>query len=295
MRTHSFLRRSFRARTAALAGTLVLGFASTAGAVAITNLSVALDPTNSANFLDDAGVVGSQLASNVSIVNSSASGFVTRYQEGVYTDAGGNGATTNIITLNSSYTISFDVTNAVGSAWRLDIATSRNGAFTAVTDGGGSWAMTLGAVTATRTGVGTLSAGSLNLTGIARTTGTNTTDAPFNQSAVASISGTGNGTVTLRFVWSAVAETIVAGNGNNAQGDEAAIRLGINENLSSYTAGAYPGDAGTGVPNRTAANDGHFVDLDLFDLGPVPEPDTALMLGMGLAILAAQGRRRPTR
>jgi len=295
MRTHSFLRRSFRARAAALAGTLVLGFASTAGAVAITNLSVALDPTNSANFLDDAGVVGSQLASNVSIVNSSASGFVTRYQEGVYTDAGGNGATTNIITLNSSYTISFDVTNAVGSAWRLDIATSRNGAFTAVTDGGGSWAMTLGAVTATRTGVGTLSAGSLNLTGIARTTGTNTTDAPFNQSAVASISGTGNGTVTLRFVWSAVAETIVAGNGNNAQGDEAAIRLGINENLSSYTAGAYPGDAGTGVPNRTAANDGHFVDLDLFDLGPVPEPDTALMLGMGLAILAAQGRRRPTR
>jgi hypothetical protein len=280
---------------AALTAALVLGSASTAGAVAITNLSVSLDPGNTANFLDDVGAVGSQLASNVSIISSSAAGFVTRYQEGVYTDAGGNGAATNVITLNSSYTISFDVINAVGSAWRLDIATSRNGAFTAVTDGAGSWALTLGSVAGSRSGVGTLSAGSLNLTGIARTTGTNTTDTPFNQSAVASISGTGNGTVTLTFLWSAVAETIVAGNGNNAQGDEAAIRLGINENLTSFTAGAYPGDAGTGVPNRTAANDGHFVDLDLFDLGPVPEPDTALMLGMGLAILAAQGRRRTMR
>ena len=39
-------------------------------------------------------------------------------------------------------------------------------------------------------------------------------------------------------------------------------------------------------------DDGHFVDLDLVDLGPIPEPDTALLLGLGLGILAVQGRRR---
>jgi hypothetical protein len=91
----------------------------------------------------------------------------------------------------------------------------------------------------------------------------------------------------LNFTFGATAESLV----NGAQGDEAAIRLGIPESLpTDYTAGAYPGPG-----NRTAANDGHFVDLDLIDLGPIPEPDTALLLGMGLGILAVQGSRRRSR
>ena len=89
--------------------------------------------------------------------------------------------------------------------------------------------------------------------------------------------------MTLSFTFTATAETIVSGSGNGAQGDEAAIRMGIPATLSSFTAGNYPGQG-----NRTAANDGHFVDLDLFDLGPVPEPDTALLLVSGLALLALQ-------
>jgi hypothetical protein len=270
---------------------LAIAFPPAVGAVSIANLSVAFDPGNSPNFFDDIGAVGSQVSRAVGVLSSSATGFVTRYQAGVYTDAGGAGATTNVITLNAAYTITFDIIDAVGTAWQLDLVTSRVGARNSVTDGGGQSAFSLSAVTGFLGGAGTLSSGSLGLLAIARNQQGNTVNLPFNQSGVASINGTGNGTVTLTFNFSATAETIVQGGGGGAQGDEAAIRMGIGETLSSFTAGTYPG-APPAVPNRTAANDGHFVDLDLFDLGPIPEPDTALLLGLGLAGLALGGRRR---
>ena len=147
MRSRTPSRPFSRVRVACMAGALALGVASGAHAVAISNLSVAFDPGNTPNLFDDAGPVGAQINSTVGVLSSSATGFVTRYQAGVYTDAGGNGATTNIITLNAAYTISFNVTNAVGSAWRLDLVTSRVGARTGVDDGGGQSAFSLGAVT----------------------------------------------------------------------------------------------------------------------------------------------------
>jgi hypothetical protein len=278
------------ARALCLTGALALGFTSSAHAVAISGLSVSLDtPGNTANFFDDAGPNGSQISSSVAVTSSSATGFITRYQAGVYTDAGGNGAVDNTTTLNASYTITFNVSNAAGELWRLDLVTSRIGARTGVDDGGGQSAFSLSAVTGFLGGSGTLSAGSLGLAAIPNSQQANDVNLAFNQSGTASISGSGNGSVTLRFTFTATAQTIVQGNGNNAQGDEAAIRMGTASTLSSFTAGNYPGQG-----NRTAANDGHFVDLDLFDLGPVPEPDTALMLTFGLAVLAIQGRsRRP--
>lgn len=281
---------------AAVAGALALGLASTAHAVALSNLSVTLDSgSNTADLFQDVGPIGSEITSDVGVLASSATGFTTRYQAGVYTDTGGTGAASNTITLNASYTISFDVTSALGSAWRLDLTTSRIGARTGVTDSSGESAFSLSAVTGFLTGTGSLSAGSLGLAAIANSQQGTSVDLAFNQNGTASISGNGNGNVTLRFVFSATSQTIhnpVNPPGPvDAGGDEAAIRMGNPGTLSSFTAGNYPG---TGTP-RTAANDGHFVDLDLFDLGPIPEPDTALLLGMGLAILAAQGRRRHPR
>jgi hypothetical protein len=188
-----------------------------------------------------------------------------------------------VITLNASYTISFDIIDSVGSAWQLDIDTSRIGARTSVTDGGGQSAFSLGAASGLLGGAGTLSSGSLGLAAIARNQQGNSVDLAFNQAGNAVIDGTGNGSITLTFSFSATAETLVNGNA----GDEAAIRMGIPENLTSFTAGAYPG-----AGNRTEANDGHLVDLTLFDLGSIPEPDTALMLGLGLVMLG--GWRRST-
>lgn len=290
MRPHSLSSRRSpaRVRGAALASALALGFASAANAVSISSLSVTLDPGNTADLFDDTAPVYREIQSDVAVLpGSTATSFTTRYQGGVYTDATGSGSVNTTIILNAAYTISFDVTDAVGSAWRLDLATSRVGARTAVGDGGGQSAFSLGAVTGLFGGAGSLSSGSLDLAAIASSNPNGDANLTFNQNGTASITGTGNGTVTLSFTFTATAETLV--NGNN--GDEAAVRLGIPTSLpADYTAGAYPG-----VGGRNAANDGHFVDLDLIDLGPIPEPDTALLLGMGLGILAVQGRRRRPR
>ena len=277
-------------RALCLTGALALGVTSSAHAVAISGLTVSLDAGNTANLFDDVGANAEQISSSVAVTSSTATTFVTRYQAGVYTDAGGNGAVNNTTTLNASYTLTFNVTNAAGELWRLDLVTSRIGARTAVDDGQGQSAFSLGAVTGFLGGSGTLSSGSLGLAAIANSQQSTAVDLAFNQSGAASISGSGNGTVTLRFTFSATSQTIVQGNGANAQGDEAAIRMGIPATLSQFTAGNYPGPG-----NRTAANDGHFVDLDLLDLGPVPEPDTALMLTFGLGVLAIQGRARQRR
>ena len=277
-----------RVRLTCLAGLLALGFAASAGAVSISNLSVALDAANTPNLRDDVGAVAEEISSSVGVTASTATSFTTRYQAGVYTDAGGNGATTNTTTLNASYTITFNVANATNEAWQLTINTSRVGARTGVDDGQGSSAFSLGAVTGFLGGAGTLSSGSLGLAAIPSSQQSTAVDIAFNQSGSAVVTGSGNGAVSLRFTFNAIAQTIVAGNGNNAQGDEAAVRMGIPSTISQFTAGNYPGQG-----NRTAANDGHFVVLGLFDLGPIPEPDTGLLLGAGLVALGI--RRRSAR
>lgn len=279
-------------RVLCLVGVLAQGFAPAAHAVAISNLSVAFDPGNTPDLFDNTLPLYEEVRSTVGVLSSSASGFTTRYQAGVFTDAY-IFSTSNDITLNAAYTITFDVTDAVGTAWRLDLVTSRVGAGTGVDDGGpaaSASAFSLSGVTGFLGGAGTLSAGSLGLPAIGPNQQTGSVDIAFNQSGTASISGSGNGTVTLGFAFTATAETIVAG-GLFGQGDEAAIRMGIGDTLPNFMAGTYPG-APPEVPNRTAAADGHFIDLDLFDLGPIPEPDTALLLGLGLGVLAVQGRHR---
>lgn len=277
-------RSPFRPLTA-LAGVLALALAQSAGALQITGLTVFKNAGNSGDLFDDVGSEASQVTSTVAIQSSSATAFSTRYAATVDSDAGTTGAVTNIVTLNVDYTITFTVSDAAGHAWEIDVDTRRRGARTAESDGIGQSAFSLTAVVGSLTGSGTISAGSLALAAIARSQQSNDSNIPFNQTSTATISGVGNGTVTLRFTFSATAESLVQGNGSNAQGDEAAIRMGIDSTLSSFTAGDYPG-----VGARVMANDGHLVDATITDLGLIPEPSTGLLLAAGLAGVAIHRR-----
>ena len=105
---------------------------------------------------------------------------------------------------------------------------------------------------------------------------------PFSQTSSATITGTGTGgaqVVTLAFTFTGSATTTVQGN----QGDEAALRMGLDSALSSFTADDYPG-AGA----RTLGNDGIFVSA------AVPEPAAEALLAAGLIGLAwFEYSRRP--
>jgi hypothetical protein len=103
---------------------------------------------------------------------------------------------------------------------------------------------------------------------------------PFNQTGTAVITGVGTGAnQNMSLTFSFTASTTSTRQGNN--GDEAAVRMGIAGNATSYTAGNYPGIGG-----RTLANDGHFVTVTL-----VPEPTTSVLMALGLFGLAMLGRR----
>ena len=176
-----------------------------------------------------------------------------RYAEAVGANVGAFSSTTE--TLNSDYSISFNVT--APGAYDLNVTTSLNGAFTIVDDGDGPGTADAGAVTGTQTG-GTL-AGSLSLTdpGGPVTSG----NVAFNRTSSAVISGTSNGspvTHSLRFTWTA---SCSSSNGFLTGGDECAVRLGLPVTYSGQSAGDYPG-----AGNRTQAGDGHFVTISLVSL-----------------------------
>jgi hypothetical protein len=171
------------------------------------------------------------------------------------------------------------VNHNLGGLWTVTVNTSRIGALTLVDDGNGGGTATLGAVTGTRTGTGVLT-GSLGLAAVATLNGNNGGNTPFNQSGSAVITGVGTGAnqiITLTFSFNA--STTSTRQGNN--GDEAAVRMGIAGNATSYTAGNYPG-----VGARTLATDGNFVTVTL-----VPEPASAALMAIGLIGLAMFGRR----
>ena len=268
--------------TAVLSLTLLAVSATPAAALSIVGLSVALGGTNSANqFVDTTTPPITRIrTSSVAVVSSSALAFQTRYALAVGTDIGNNATITESHTAN--YTITFAVNETAGLPWVLTFDTGRLGALTLVDDGAGSATAALGAVSGTRTGTGAMT-GSLGLAAVPTLTGSSGGNTPFSQSGTAVITGIGTGAnqnMTLTFNFTASARSTRQGN----NGDEAAVRMGIAGNATSYTAGNYPG-----VGGRTLGTDGHFVTATL-----VPEPTTSVLMALGLSGLAIFGRRAPT-
>jgi hypothetical protein len=170
--------------------------------------------------------------------------------------------TTASIASTAAYQVDFTV-NVPGS-YQLTVATSWSGGFTSVDDSpvfNGGMTADVGALTGTQSG-GTLASGTLSLTDPGSRSSNSTGQNNFGGtlSAVATITGTSNGVNKphqLNFSWS----TSCTSNSAAAGGDECAVRAGLAATITGQTAGDYPGQGG-----RTAANDGHFVNVTIVSL-----------------------------
>jgi len=267
-------------RTAAVALALALA-APAAHAATISSVSVALDGANSANLFNDAPAISEIRQSSASVLANDATSFDTRYALAVGTDIG-NAAT---LTVNhvASYTITFSVAATASEIWQVDVLSAWSGALTLVNDGSGPASVTLSAVTGSHGGAGSLDSGSLDLAAVGTLSGNAGGNTPFSDNQSAVIVGTGAGTVTLTFAWTASSTSTRGPSGAN-RGDEGGLRMGIDTAMSSYTADNYPG-AGA----RVLANDGHFVSATLTTL--VPEPPAVALVLVGMAGLLQLGRR----
>jgi hypothetical protein len=265
--------------------------AGPARAATISGVSIVKNAGNSADFFDNVGAVASAVQSTVA-VSSTSNSFDARYAAVVSADRGGSGGSgTTTQSFTGNFTITLSLTETSGTAWSFTLDVLRTGAQTIVSDGSGNASVALGALTGTETGAGSVSSGTLSLAALttlsnasAPTTSPNTA---FNQNASAVIAGVGTGSaqsIVLNYIFTASAVTVdPAVPGGDPQGDEAALRMGLNSALSSFTADDYPG-----IGLRNLATDGIFIAFRLIE---APEPDTALLLGLGLALLA--WRRRP--
>ena len=273
---------------AATLAALALG-ASGARAATISGVSIVPNAANTANFFDNTGASRSVAQSAVSVLSSSATGFSARYAAVVGADDPG-GAASFTQSFTANFTITFSVNAASGELWVVDVAIGRTGALTLVDDGSGAATATLGALSGTHGGAGSL-AGSLGLAAVGTASNTaapgTSPNVAFAQSGAALISGVGTGgaqLVTLTFSFTASAQTIDIPGGGPA-GDEAALRMGLDSALGSFSADNYPG-----VGGRTLAGDGIVVGVSF-----VPEPETAALLWLGLGGLAVLGRDRRRR
>jgi hypothetical protein len=262
--------------------------AAPALAVSISNPTF-VDASSSA--FDDIGPTGSVAASAASLTSSGVGGFGLRYEAVVGADLGGAGGSPFTQSFSGSLSLSFEVTELAGVGWWIGVDVLRAGALSIVSDGSGSALVTLDALTVTHAGAGTL-LGSLDLAALSLGNGAAPTESPdlaFSQSGTATIAGVGSGSaqiVTLVFTFTASAATLDAPAGL-VHGDEAALRMGRDSSLGSFTADDYPGAGG-----RSLAADGLFVTTYLAPPASVPEPRAEGLLALALIGLGWFDRRQ---
>jgi len=268
------------------------GAPSLSTAATISSVTIVKNAGNSADFFDNLGAVASAVQSTATVTASTSTTFDTRYAAVVSADRGGSGGPgTTTQNFAGNFTITLQLTETASTPWSFTLDVMRVGAQTIVSDGSGNASVALGALTGTETGAGSITSGSMSLAALttlsnAGTGGTPSANTPFSQTTNAIISGIGTGfaqAVTLNFTFTASATTVDPA-GGSVQGDEAALRMGLDSALSYFSADDYPG-----VGLRNLVTDGIYV---LFRLDEAPEPGTAVLLGLGLAGLGIQRRAR---
>lgn len=289
------LRRGLRA-AALVAGLALAGAPGGAAAVSLTNV-VATDlsaVTNAGIEAPDYDV--STALAEVMACGASCGSFQTRFSGAALVEADED-LESGVVDFDWSYRITFDVDAAATQAWELAVGTRLLGALTLVDDSAGDAAATLGDFGGSYTGPGSTS-GSLDVTGLgalaAPDGGNAGVDAGESASSFAVTGGVGPATLSFDFgatgsVESSCGNIFVCWFGGT-RGDEAAVRLGetgtapFDLDGGSFGANAYPG-----VDARSLAGDGHFAQ---FTVTAVPEPETALLVGLGVLGLGLRPETR---
>ncbi len=269
------LRQIGRLALAALA----LAAAAPAGALTLSNLTL----TNaSTSVFDDDGPIGAVAESSASVGASGPAGFEVQYAAVLGADTGGAGGGSFTQDFVGTFTLSFQVTESAGVSWAVRLDVERAGELAIMSDGSGFGTVTLDGLSVVHAGAGAL-VGSLDLAAVGTLSNAlapgDSPVQPFLQTASAVVAGVGTGaaefvTLTFAFTASVTTEDVPGG---FVQGDEAALRMGMEGGLLSFTADDDAGALGTDGIRVTAT---------------VPEPGAEILLALGLIGLGWFDRRR---
>lgn len=253
----------------------------------IDGLSITDDTVNYGPDYQAFGNCYEQVKTSSSVLSETTGAFSTRYRQNVATDCeavltGGGGIQADAPT---SYTIDFDVTCPAGSTYEIRVETSAAGALTVNRDNGdgcdlpffgatGDSTATIGVIAGSQTGA-SLASGNLSVGPLGGLTSAPDTNQTMSDAASAVLTGSGTGAAighSLTFSWNASCSS----NGDATDtGSECSVRFGLDSDLApNGIGGCMDADDYPGVGGRTAASDGHFVDVvaECTFLGVPPTP-----------------------